>query len=171
MRVSDSDVIKLMKMLTFMELNDIYQYEKAMKEPNYVANTAQKRLAQEVTEIVHGQQGVEIALKVTEAAAPGSHTILTAETLESLSQDLESRTVTLQDVSGIELTAFLAKTGLLPSKSEAKRRILGGGVYINNERISEENFMLSRDQLIDDRLMLIALGKKNKYLIKIQNDH
>lgn len=166
-RVSDSDVIKLMKMLTFMELNDIYHYEKAMKEPNYIANTAQKRLAQEVTEIVHGKQGVEIALKVTEAAAPGSATVLNAETLESLGKDLESRTVSLEDVTGVDLISFLAKTGLLPSKSEAKRRIQGGGVYVNNEKISDENFILSADQLIDHRLMLIALGKKNKYLIKI----
>lgn len=169
-RVADSDVIKLMKMLTFMELNQIHQYEKLMKEPAYLPNTAQKRLAKEVTEIVHGKEGIAIALKVTETAAPGSNTTLNAETLESLGADLENRSVTFTDIINIKLADFLANVGLLPSKSEAKRRILGGGVYVNNEKVADENFILTENLLIDNKLMLIALGKKNKFLIKIKGE-
>jgi tyrosyl-tRNA synthetase len=125
-------------------------------------------LAQEVTEIVHGKQGVEIALKVTEAAAPGSETLLNAETLEQLGTDLENRLVTMQDIEGVLLVDFLVKTGLLPSKGEAKRRILNGGVYLNNEKIADEKFVLSADRLINKRLLLVALGKKNKFLIRVE---
>ncbi len=166
-RVADSDVIKLMKMLTFMELNEIHRYEKMMAEPGYEPNTAQKKLAQEVTEIVHGKEGVLTALKVTEAAAPGSKTSLDVEALESLGKDLESRLVDLAHIEGKKLMNFLVETGFFSSKGEARKFILNGGVYINNMKIEDENHILTSDQLIEKKLLLLALGKKNKFLIRV----
>lgn len=166
-RVADSDVIKLMKMLTFMELEEIRHHERMMNEPGYVPNTVQKKFAQEVTEIVHGKEGVVKALKVTEAAAPGLKTTLDVETLESLGKDIDNRLVSLSAIEGNKLVNFLVDSGLLSSKGEARRLILNGGVYINNEKIEDENCVLTSDQLIDKKLMLLALGKKNKFLIKV----
>lgn len=166
-RVADADVIKLMKMLTFMDLSEIRHIEKNMEDSNYIPNTAQKRLAEEVTKIVHGAQGLEIALKVTEGAAPGSNTELNVQVLETLSKDMPSLSMPLKDVLGAKLVDLLSQTNLQPSKSEAKRLIRNGGVYINNVKVNDENFIVDHGQLIEGKMILLALGKKNKLLVRI----
>lgn len=166
-RFSDADVITLMKMLTFMDMSEIRRYEEMMKNSDYVPNTAQKKLAEEVTRLVHGEEKLQVALKVTQGAAPGSTTELNAEILESLSKDMPSYSLKAQELIDQKLVDVMAVLGLQPSKGEAKRLIRNGGVSINNNKISDENAQISKDQLIDGRLLLLALGKKNKVLIRV----
>ncbi len=167
-RVADADVIKLMRMLTFMPMDEIRHYEKQMTLADYVPNTAQKKLAEEVTRIVHGEPGVQSALRVTMGAAPGANTALDASTLEALSSEMPCHTMTRAELIGAKLVDLLAKTGLQTSKSEARRLIRNGGVYVNNIKIGDENFVVDSDQLIEGRLILLALGKKNKLLIRVR---
>lgn len=165
-RVADADVIKMMRMLTFMDMTEIHHYEKMMSSPCYVPNTAQKKLAEEVTRIVHKDEGLALAIRVTEGAAPGADTALNAEILEALSHEMPSIAIDPVEIVGSKLIDLLSKTGLQPSKSEARRLIRNGGVYINNLKITDENYIVSQELLIDGRLILLALGKKNKLLIK-----
>jgi len=167
-RVSDEDVIKFMRLLTFMDMDEIRKYEAAMKETNYVPNTAQKRLAEEVTRIVHGQHGVDVALKVTKAASPGANADLSAETLESLAGDMPTHTLKADDVIQVPLIDLAVKVGLQSSKGEARKLIKNGGFYLNNTKIEDENYILTQNNLIDARLLLLAAGKKNKILVRIE---
>jgi len=169
-RVEDADVIKLMRMLTFMDMEEIRRIEKQMQEPNYVPRTAQKRLAEEVTRLVHGVEALQTAIRVTEGVAPGSQTKLDASILESLSQDMPSCQLSLERVLNVKLVDLLVEIGLQSSKSEAKRLIRNGGVYINNEKVQEENCVVDCNLLIDNRLMLVAAGKKNKMLVRITQE-
>lgn len=168
-RIEDADVIKLMRMLTFMDMEEIRRYEKQMQEPDYVPRTAQKRLAEEVTRLVHGEEGLKTALRVTEGIAPGSETTLDATMLESLATDMPSCQLLLERVLNAKLIDLLVETGLQTSKSEARRLIRNGGVYINNAKIEDENCIIDGNFLIDKRLMLIATGKKNKILVRISD--
>lgn len=167
-RVEDADVIKLMRMLTFMEMAEIRRYERQMQEPDYVPRTAQKRLAEEVTRLVHGEEGLKTAIRVTEGVAPGSQTKLDATVLESLAADMPSCQLLLGQVIHVKLIDLLVTIGLQSSKGEARRLIRNGGVYINNEKIEDENCVIDDKFLIDNRLMLVAAGKKNKMLVRIQ---
>jgi len=167
-RVSDEDVITLMRLLTFMDMTEIRDYQSMMKSPDYVPNTAQKRLAEEVTRIVHGQNGVDVALKVTQGAAPGSKTTLDAAVLEELAKDMPSHTVQLSDVVDAKLVDLIVKIGLQASKGEAKRLIRNGGVYVNNQKVEDENAALLQKDLIEGHLLLLAVGKKNKILVRVQ---
>lgn len=167
-RIADEDVIKLMRMLTFMEMGEIRRYEQMMLQTDYVPRTAQKRLAEEVTRLVHGKEGVEIAIKVTEAAAPGQQTKLDVKTLESIAADMPNCTLESSQVVSQKFVDLLVNIGLQPSKGEAKRLIRNGGVYLNNEKIEDENFVITQEHLIEGRLMLVAAGKKNKMLIRIK---
>lgn len=168
-RVSDADVITLMRMLTFMDMEEIRSYEKMMKEPGYVPNTAQKRLAEEVTRMVHGEEKLQTALKVTEGAAPGSTAELNAQILESIAGDMPSFDLARHDVLDVKLVDLMVRVGLQPSKGEARKLIRNGGFYLNNAKIQDENTQVSKDHLIDGRLMLLASGKKNKVLIRLEN--
>lgn len=169
-RVEDADVVKLMRMLTFMDMAEIRRYEKQMREPKYVPRTAQKRLADEVTRLVHGEEGLQTAIRVTEGIAPGAQTKLDAVVLESLASDMPSCHLPLEKVLNVKLIDLLVEMGLQSSKGEARRLIRNGGVYINNVKIEDENCLISDKLLIDHRLMLVAAGKKNKMLVRISED-
>ncbi|MBA3957587.1 MAG: tyrosine--tRNA ligase [Parachlamydiaceae bacterium] len=167
-RVADADVLLLMRLITFMDMEEIRHYEAIMQRSDYVPNTAQKRLAEEVTRIVHGENGLETALRVTAGAAPGSDTTLNAEVLETLARDMPSHTVTSADLLESKLIDIIAKIGLQPSKGEARRLIRNGGVYVNNTQIKDENHSLSAQDIIEGRLVLLAVGKKNKVLLRVE---
>jgi tyrosyl-tRNA synthetase len=166
-RIPDADALKLMRLLTFLDMQEIRDYEAQMKQTQYVPNTIQKRLAEEVTRLVHGNSGLETALKVTKGAAPGSETVLDAAMLESISGDMASFQLTEENVVGKKLVDILAYVGLQPSRGEARRLVRNGGVYLNNEKMLDENKNILHDDLIDGRLLLLAAGKKNKILIRI----
>ncbi|MFN4174385.1 MAG: tyrosine--tRNA ligase, partial [Parachlamydiaceae bacterium] len=85
-RTDDRDVIKLLKMITFVELEEIEAIEKRMaNEPG----VAQKRLAEAVTEMVHGKEGLEAAKKTTELAQPGHKVELSLDTFKLLEQEIK----------------------------------------------------------------------------------
>lgn len=166
-RIPDADVIKLMKMLTFMEMEEIRDYEKSMMASDYKPNTAQRKLAEEVTRIVHGDEGLQIALRVTQGAAPGSATALDAETLKNLAGDMPSFTVSLEQIANRKLVDLVNETTPERSKGDLRKMIRNGGVYLNNLRVEDENYVLTQSTLIDGHVMLIALGKKNKMIIRV----
>lgn len=166
--VPDADVIKLLKMLTFLDLEDIEDIEKQMQSPSYTPNFAQKRLAEEVTMFVHGKEGLEKALKVTEGAAPGKKTVLDSASLAEIANDMPNIEMNLSDVLDNTYTSVIAKAGLVESKSEAVRLVKNAGAYLNNERIDDPNFVISKDDIIDGKFLLIGKGKKQKVLVKIK---
>lgn len=166
-RVPDADVLKLMRLLTFIEMEEIRSYEAMMARSDYVPNTAQKRLAEEITKLVHGENGLDIALKVTQGAAPGSDTKLDADTLDAISHDMPHFQLASSDVIDQKIIDLIVRVGLQASKSDARRLIRNGGVYLNNQKIEDENASISKEQLIEGRLLLLAAGKKNKVLVQV----
>lgn len=167
-RVADADVIRLMRMITFMDLEEINSLEEQMRQPGYVPNTAQKRLATEVTRLVHGEEALQKALRVTQRITPGSETALDAEMLEQLAADMPSVVLPRANVASGKIVDLLVKTGLQSSKSQARRLVQNGGVYLNNQQISDVERSITEADLVDGRLLLLSVGKKNKLLVRIQ---
>ncbi|MCB1112599.1 MAG: tyrosine--tRNA ligase [Chlamydiales bacterium] len=168
-RTADADVIKLLKMLTFMEIDEIHAIEAQMQQSDYEANSAQKRLAEEVTKIVHGEEGLRDAQRVTAAAAPGGSTQLNAETLESLAKEIPNISLSREEVVEAKLIDLIVQMKMLDSKGAVRRLIRNGGVYLNNEKVNDENHTVSDDDLVDGKLLLIAVGKKNKAVVQLKD--
>jgi tyrosyl-tRNA synthetase len=166
-RVADADVIKLLRTLTFMDMKEILEIEQQMGRPEYIPNSAQKRLAEEVTMIVHGEEALRGAQKATEAAKPGSQASLNVDALESIASEMPSRTLSRSEVEGVKLVDLIVNAALQESKGQARRLINNGGVYLNNEKVIDENLTLHSKDLIEGKLLLLAVGKKNKILIRI----
>ncbi len=167
-RVPDADVIKMMRMLTFMEMEEIRDYEKMLTKSDYVPNTVQKRLAEEITRMIHGEEGLSTALKVTESAAPGARAVLDAEIFKEISQDMPSTLLNFGEVVGHKFTDIAARIGLSSSKTEALRLIQNAGAYLNNEKIDDPQFRIQEDLLIGGEYLLFGSGKKKKILVKVQ---
>jgi tyrosyl-tRNA synthetase len=166
-RIPDADVIKMLKMLTFIEMDEIRRIEKSMKESGYVQNSAQKRLAEEITRMIHDEEGLQSALRATEAAQPGHATELNAATFHQMMKDLPHVKLTRSDVVDRKFTDIAAQTGLASSKGEATRLVAQGGAYLNNERVDDPQFKLEEKHLIDGEFLLLGAGKKKKILVHI----
>jgi tyrosyl-tRNA synthetase len=166
-KTPDADVIKLLKMLTFIDIEEINAIEKSMTSKEYAANTAQKILAQEVVVFIHGEEGLKTALEVTKAAQPGGVTTLDKNVLESIMHDMPHTILKYDEVVDKKYVEVIVKTKLATSKSEAVRLIKNGGVYLNNHRVVDINYVVLEKDLIDKMYLLIGIGKKKKLLIKI----
>lgn len=169
-RVADADVTRMMRMITFMDLKEIEEFEKAFASGDFTPNAAQKRLAEGVTRFVHGDKGVEIALRVTEAAAPGSKATLDPEVLREIAKDMPTATLAMGDVVEKSYAEVATKAGLLNSKGEAVRLIKNGGAYLNNEKVDDQSFVIENKHVIGGEYLLFGSGKKKKILIKIEKE-
>lgn len=169
-RVADADVVQLLRMLTFIEIKEIEEYAAAIESGNFTPNAAQKRLAEEVTRFVHGEEGLQTALKVTEAAAPGSKATLDPEVLEEIAKDMPSTAMQLSDVVDQKYADVAAKSGLSSSKGEAVRLIKNGGAYLNNEKVEDQTLLIESKHVIGGKYLLFGAGKKKKILIKIEKE-
>lgn len=166
-RMPDADVIRMMRLLTFMDLKEIQEIEQQMTTSSYVPNTAQKRLAEEMTRLIHGEEGVAKAVQITETASPGADVVLNPEVLARLSQEIPSVVMSMEDIQGQKFVDVVVKAKFLPSKSEAVRLIHNGGAYLNNTRVSDEQLRLASSDLIGHEFLLIGSGKKKKMVIQV----
>lgn len=163
-RTTDEDVGKLLRMLTFLELDEIRNIESKLKtDPNY----AQKRLAEEVTKLVHGEEALKEAQRVTESAKPGAKTELDLATLTELIGKIPTVEIDSKEAFELQLIDILVKNALLPSKGEARKMIANRGVYLNNKTVEESTYALNQQDFIGGEIALVAVGKKQKILLKI----
>lgn len=146
--INDADVIRVMKMLTFMSLEEIAEYEKL---EGAGLNKAKERLAYEITAMVHGKEEAEKAMNAAKAAFSGG-----------TSADMPTTALTAEDLTDGEIGAMdlLVKTGLVKSKSEARRTIQQGGLTINDTKVTDVYAAYGADAFAGDG-MIIRKGKKS----------
>lgn len=165
--VPDADVVRFLKILTFLSFEEIEDLEEGMKRPDYVHNSVQRRLAEEVTRFVHGKEGLLEALKATEALRPGAETQLDSEAIEGIAEDIPSCSLAYEQVLNSSLIDLTVSTGLLGSKSAARRLLKQGGLYLNNRRIDSDDKVIDASDIVDEKVLLLSAGKKNKLVVRI----
>ncbi len=162
--VDDSDLEKLYKLFTFMELDEISAIiEEHNKTPHL--RMAQKKLAWDLTCRVHGE---DAAKRVRDASAVlfGETDIreASAELLDTLSAEIPFAKAG-SEIGG-PITDLLVLSGGCASKGEAKRKIKEGGVYLNGSKVTEETRQLSSEDLLDGGYVQLRVGKKDFRLVK-----
>ncbi|XP_043703094.1 tyrosine--tRNA ligase, chloroplastic/mitochondrial isoform X2 [Telopea speciosissima] len=165
--VPDVDVVRFLKILTFLSMEEIRELEEQMKTSGYVPNSVQRRLAEEVTRFVHGEEGLVEALKATEALRPGAETKLDWKTIEGIAGDVPSCSLAYDQVLNASLVDLSVSTSLLESKSAARRLLKQGGLYLNNNRVDDEGKKIEAVDIVDGKVLLLSAGKKNKMIIRI----
>ncbi len=171
MRVTDADVFPLLRKITFLDLKQIDELEQAYISGKAAPNEPQKLLAASVTELVHGKEGVEKAQRVTKSIQPGlgEDIALTGETIDEIAKDMPSVQLSRAEVVGKKLIEIYPEVGLVASRGEFRRLFKNGGIFLNKKKVAEEDYVIRDQDLIDDRAILIGVGKKKKYLVYLQN--
>ncbi|WP_246941273.1 tyrosine--tRNA ligase [Bacillus pinisoli] len=159
----DRDVMKFIKCFTFLSKEEIEAIEQDMVEAPE-RRTAQKRLAEEVTTFVHGEEALKQAIRISEALFSGSIGDLTGEEIKEGFKDVPSFEIPASEQPG--LVDLLVQSKISSSKRQAREDISNGAIYINGERIQEVDFVVSEDQRIESAYTVIRRGKKKYYLIK-----
>lgn len=146
--IDDADVIRVMKLLTFMPLEEIAQYEHLQGSE---LNQAKERLAFEITKMVHGEAEANKALEAAKAVFAGGTSSVNMPTTELTENDMQGNAIAVLDL--------LVKTKLVPSKGEGRRLITQGGVEINDEKIIDVMKTFTAADFKDGEL-IIKKGKK-----------
>lgn len=165
--VPDVDVVRFLKILTFLSMEEIRELEEGMRRPGYVPNSVQRRLAEEVTRFVHGEDGLSEALRATEALRPGAETSLDWKTIEGIAEDVPSCSLAYDQVLDASVIDLSVSTGLLESKSAARRMVKQGGLYLNNNRVDSEGKKIQEGDIVDGKVLLLSAGKRNKMVVRI----
>ena len=163
--VDDRDAVRYLKFFTFMDQSRIAELQDAAaREPE--KRHAQRALAREVTTLVHGAGAVREAESAARALFEGDVSQMSARALLDVFPNVPSKTVGYEP-DGWRLSSLLTDAGVTSSKSEATRLIRGGGIYVNNRRVTDEKERLTPDLAIDGELFLIRKGKKENFLVRI----
>ncbi len=154
LNVEDADVIDRLKVFTFLTRAEIEELAVQTEAAPYL-RAAQKRLALEVTTLVHSREAAEAAIAASAALfGQGELSDLEPETLAAALGELPKTNA----VAGTALTHLLVETGLVDSISAARRAIKEGGVYLNNQKVDNEAAEIS--EFIHDRFAVLRRGKK-----------
>ncbi len=131
---------------------------------------AQKALAFDITSRVHGQEEAQKAVKASEVLFGQSIEGLSDRDLLGIFQDVPSKTYSRSQLNdGLNLLDVLVETGLISSRKQARQRISQGGIYLNNERVSDENLVLKAEHLASETTMILRAGKRQYFLIRFES--
>ncbi|MBQ9491645.1 MAG: tyrosine--tRNA ligase [Firmicutes bacterium] len=153
--IDDKDVEKCLKLLTFIDLEDI---DKLLSGD---INLAKEKLAYETTKLIHGKDEADKALQAAKTLFGGKNFIDSVPVIE-IEKDI------FVDNSEINICDLLLKINLVPSKSEARRIISQGGLKIDNNKILDINYSVGEDSFDDNGCILIQKGKKIFYRVKLK---
>jgi tyrosyl-tRNA synthetase len=159
---ADDDVIKFLKVFTFMALDEIVELEAAVQSDPQ-SRTAQLRLAEQVTELVHGSEALRSARRISECLFGGRLDTLTESDLEQLKLDGMDCTQLAGDSLG--LLSAAAESGLAPSRGAARKLVQSKGLSVNGVVQGDAERDLDWSDALFGRFYLLRRGKKNWHLL------
>jgi tyrosyl-tRNA synthetase len=171
LNTDDADVVTYLKCFTFLDRRAIESLEQATSSAPE-KREAQRVLAREVTALVHGSESVVRAEHASSVLFGEDIATLSADQVLAVFSDVPSSELAASafDGGGMALVDLLADPAvkLAPSKSEARRLVQSGGVYVNNRRASDVQMRLRRDEAIDGVLFVVRKGQKQNHVVRLR---
>ncbi|HVT27347.1 MAG TPA: tyrosine--tRNA ligase [Lacipirellulaceae bacterium] len=169
MRVEDADVGNCLRMLTTLPREEIESLD-ASRAQDAAKRESQRRLAEELTRLVHGEDGVAAARRATEVFYGAEISDLSDAQLAEIFSDVPSQTASrlLIEGGGMPIVDALLAAGLAKSKGDARRTTQQGGAYVNNRRIESVDTRLTAADLASESMMVLRTGKKNYALLRFE---
>jgi tyrosyl-tRNA synthetase len=158
---ADADVVKYLKIFTFLSHEEIEHLERAVQEEPHLRK-AQKVLAEEMTRLIHGEYSLQQAIKISQALFSGDVSSLSAVEIEQGFKDVPAYTAENEE----NLVDLLVAAKISPSKRQAREDISNGAVTVNGEKITDTAYILTENDRIESQFTIIRRGKKKYTLIK-----
>lgn len=163
----DADALTNLKYFTWLDQARIAELENLLFEQPE-RREAQRTLAREMTQMVHGETALAKAEQASQALFGGDIAGLDAADIEDIFAEVPSHEVTRESLSdGLPVVDLLVASGLVSSKADARRSIQGGGIYLNNERVSDAAQTAGFAQAIDGRFLVLRKGRRQYHLIRV----
>ncbi|WP_132126491.1 tyrosine--tRNA ligase [Actinocrispum wychmicini] len=156
--VGDADALSYLRMLTFVPQDEVVDLERQTAEKPQL-RTAQRRLAEEFTNLVHGEKETQRVVAASQALfGRGELRELDAGTLDAAMAEVPTGEVRLADQPSI--VELLVASGLAAGNGAARRTVSEGGAYVNNERVPSDEWRPTADDLLHGRWLVVRKGKR-----------
>ncbi|MGZ9789530.1 tyrosine--tRNA ligase [Staphylococcus hominis] len=158
---SDEDVIKFLKYFTFLSKEDINRLEQSRDEAPHLRE-AQKALAENVTEFIHGKEALDDAIRISEALFKGDLKSLSIKDIKAGFKEVPQVEVSKAATNIIDV---LIESGIASSKRQAREDVNNGAIYINGEREQSVDYNLTDEDKFDNEFTIIRRGKKKYFMV------
>jgi tyrosyl-tRNA synthetase len=169
LQIGDDDVAWYLKLFTFLDLRQIDEICRTHQDKPEL-RAAQRMLAMELTAWVHGEDAARRAAATSDALFGGPIDSMLDEEVDDVFRDVPTGSFSHKALGpGIGIVDVLVGVGAASSRSEARRLLAGGGVYINNRRCVEPTRLVTREDLVSDSRMVLRIGKKQFYVARFES--
>lgn len=159
---ADADVVKYLKIFTFLEKQEIEALEKSVETEAHLRR-AQTVLAEEMTKLIHGEEALADAQRITKALFSGDLKSLSADEMKAAFKDVPS----VEMPKEAKLIVDLIVDGKVsPSKRQAREDITNGAISINGEKIRDLEYVVDEKDRLDDEFAIVRRGKKKYHMIQ-----
>lgn len=159
---TDADVIKYMKIFTFMEREQIEALEVSVQEEPHLRK-AQLTLGEEMTRLIHGQEALDQAIRISKALFSGDLKALTATEMKDAFKDVPSFEMAKEAKNIVD---FIVESGVSPSKRQAREDVTNGAISLNGERVTDTAYEVDAADRLEDAFIIVRRGKKNYKMVK-----
>jgi tyrosyl-tRNA synthetase len=168
LNTDDADVINYLKYFTWLTQPEIKELEYALKE-HPERREAQRTLASEMTQMIHGETALAKATQASSVLFGGDLEGLDADDIQDIFADVPSSEISRVELSGEGVPAvdLFVASNLASGKGDARRSIQGGGMYLNNQRLSETDRMVTTTDTIEGHFLILRKGRKRYHLVRV----
>ncbi len=168
LNTDDADVIDYLKYFTWLAQIEIGELDDVLKE-RPEKREAQRKLAREMTQMVHGETALAKAEQASGVLFGGDLDGLDAAEIQDIFADVPSSQIAGTDLAGegLSVVDLLAATDLATSKGDARRSIKGGGIYLNNRRVGDPSQMVSISEAIEGQFLVLRKGRRRYHLVQV----
>jgi tyrosyl-tRNA synthetase len=168
LNTDDADVINYLKYFTWLTRLEIEELQQALDE-HPERREAQRTLAREMTQMIHGETALAKAMKASSVLFGGDLEGLGADDIQDIFADVPSSEISRAELGGegVPVVDLFVASGMASGKGDARRSIDGGGMYLNNQRVSDTARMVTSADTIEGKFFIIRKGRKRYHLIRI----
>ena len=159
---SDADVIKYLKIFTFISREEIEELEQSVETEAHLRK-AQKVLAEEMTKLIHGDSALDDALRITKALFSGDLKALSASEMKAAFKDVPSIEMERQPKSIVDL---IVEAGISSSKRQAREDVTNGAISVNGEKVTDLDYIIDEKDRLEDTFAIIRRGKKKYHMVQ-----
>lgn len=159
---ADSDVVKYLKIFTFLSREEIEALEVAVQEEPHLRQ-AQKTLAEEMTKLVHGEDALDQAIRITEALFKGDLKALTVNEMKDAFKDVPTVELKKEDINIVD---FLVEAKVSSSKRQAREDVTNGAISLNGDKVQDLSFLVDSAVRLDEQFTIVRRGKKKYAMVK-----